>query len=219
MHAAEFRTYVLYRFGKPLFSHEGPCSAYHQHSYVFGDHAIACASQGERIAWHNDLRDALFQAAASASLAPQREERALLPGVEQRPADVLLPHFFGGKHCCVDVCVVSSLQNQLVDRAAAEAGFALQFRYGQKWDKYGPACDSEGLVFQPLPIEVLGGWHEAGVGLVKRLGQALARSNGQEEDIVTKHLFQKLSVLLMRGNSQLVLNRLPQSDTRTDGIL
>ena len=74
-------------------------------------------------------------------------------------------------------------------------------------------------MFQPLPIEVLGGWHEAGVGLVKRLGQALARSNGQEEDIVTKHLFQKLSVLLMRGNSQLVLNRLPQSDTRTDGIL
>ena len=147
------------------------------------------------------------------------EERAPLPGVEQRPADVLLPHFSGGKHCCVDVCVVSSLQNQLVDRAAAEAGFALQFRYGQKCDKYGPACDSEGLVFQPLPIEVLGGWHEAGVGLVKRLGQALARSNGQEEDIVTKHLFQKLSVLLMRGNSQLVLNRLPQSDTRTDGIL
>ena len=71
--------------------------------------------------------------------------------------------------------MVSSLQSQLVDRAATEAGFALQHRYGQKWDKHGAACQSEGMVFQPLPIEVLGGWHEAGVRLVKRIGEALAR--------------------------------------------
>ena len=100
---AEFRTAVLYRIGEPLFRSDCNCLACHHFSDSFGDHAIACASQGERIAQHNHLWDALFHAASSASLAPQREERALLPGVEQRPADVLLPHFSGGKHCCINV--------------------------------------------------------------------------------------------------------------------
>ena len=157
--------------------------------------------------------------AVSASLAPLREERALLPGIEQRPADVLLPHFSGGLHCCIDVCVVSSLQSAMVEGAAEEAGYALQSRYSQKWDKYGLACQAEGMVFQPVPIEVLGGWHEGGVRLVKQLGQAMARSTGQEQEEVVRHLFGKLSVLLMRGTAQLVLNRMQQSDPHIDGIL
>ena len=129
LRGGEFRTSVLYRLGEPLFKSDGACQACSQHSDRLGDHAIACASQGEQIARHNHLRDALFHSAVSASLAPLREERALLPGVEQRPADVLLPHFSRGKHCCIDVCVVSSLQSQMVGGAANEAGYALQSRY------------------------------------------------------------------------------------------
>ena len=64
----------------------------------------------------------------------------------------------------------------------------------------------------------MGGWHEAGVRLVKQLGQALARSTGQEDSEVIRHLFGKLSVLLMRGTAQLVLNRLPHPDPQMDGI-
>ena len=178
-----------------------------------------CASRGERIARHNHLRDALFHSAVTASLAPLREERALLPGVESCPADVLLPHFSRGRHCAIDVCVVSSLQTLLVGRASEEPGYALQHRYEQKWRKYGDACQAEGIVFQPMPIEVLGGWHEAGAKVVKQIGQALARSTGQEESIVIKHLFERLSVLLVRGNSQLVTNRFPHPESQTDGIL
>ena len=76
---------------------------------------------------------------------------------------------------------VSSLQSAFINCAAEEPGHALQSRYAQKWDKYGPKCEAEGMVFQPLPLEVLGGWHETGASLVKQIGQALARSSGQEE--------------------------------------
>ena len=206
---------IHYRLGEPLFNSGGPCEECVHHSDKLGDHAIACGSQGERIARHNHLRDAIFHAAVSASLAPLREERALLPGVEQRPADVLLPHFSGGKHCCIDVCVVSCLQSAFVEGAAEHAGYALQQRYSQKWDKYGPICDSEGMVFQPIPIEILGGWHETGAKIIGRIGQSLARATGQEENEVIRHLFGKLSILLMRGNAQLILNRLPGSDENT----
>ena len=113
---------------------------------------------------------------------------------------------------------MSSLQPAFINRAAEEPGHALQSRYVQKWDKYGPKCEAEGMVFQPLPLEVLGGWHETGASLVKQIGQALARSSSQEENVVIKHLFQKLSVLLMRGTAQLVLNRMPQPNSQTLGF-
>ena len=154
----EFRVAVLYRLGMPVFQADGECVACGRESDRWGDHAVGCASQGERIARHNHLRDALYHTAASAHLAPLREEKALLPGGE-KPADVLIPNFaHGGKHMAVDVSVVSSLQTQLVDRASVEPGFALAHRYQQKWAKYGESCSAEGIIFQPLPFEVLGGY-------------------------------------------------------------
>ena len=195
-----------------MFEYDGSCGACGVgFSDKFGDHAIGCASQGERIARHNHLRDALFHTAQSATLAPLREERALLPGVagDRRPADVLLPNYAGGRPLEIDVSVVSSLQVQLIARAAEEAGHALDHRYQEKWRKYGELCAAEGIVFQPLPVEVLGGWHEAAVGHIKKLGQALARSTGQDACEVVRHLFGRLSVLLMKGNSQLALTHRP----------
>ena len=201
-----------------MFDRDGPCPACLQPSDRFGDHSVGCASLGERIARHNYLRDALYHTAQSANLAPLREERALLPGGD-RPADVLLPHYAGGKHQAVDVCVVSSLQVQLVDGAAEEAGHALSHRYQQKWRKYGEACAQEGISFLPAPMEVLGGFHDVTISLVKRLGESLARAGGQDEREVTRHLFQRLSILLIRGSASLILSRIPSHpQPSTDGI-
>ena len=77
-----------------------------------GDHAVACGSEGERIARHNHLHDALFSASVSASLAPTREKRSLLPG-HSKPAYVLIPHWTHGKDTCLDVTVVNPLQASL----------------------------------------------------------------------------------------------------------
>ena len=208
---AEFRTVCLYRLGMPIFTTDGPCIACdHGTSDRFGDHAVGCASQGERIARHNHLRDALYHTAQSANMGPLREERALLPGGNgERPADVLLPNAAGGRHQAIDVCVVSSLQAQLVDRAAVEPGHALAHRYHQKMTKYSDACLAEGIVFTPAPFEVLGGVHEATASLIQRLGQALARASGQEEGTVTRHLFGHMSILLQKGNASLILSRIP----------
>ena len=140
---------------------------------------MGCAARGERIARHNHLRDALYSTAASAHLAPLREERALIPGEAGRPADVMLPHYEAGRHLLLDVTVVSSLQAGLVDRAAELPGHALQHRHAEKWRKYGEACQAEGMIFRAMTLEVLGGMHEATVSTVKRLGQSLARAGGQ----------------------------------------
>ena len=103
----EFRYSVLYRLGASIYSTNGVCPACKKDSDRFGDHAIVCGSHGERIARHNQLRDAIYSVAASSNLAPRKEENALLPGTNARPADVLIPHWTGGRDTALDVTVVS----------------------------------------------------------------------------------------------------------------
>ena len=66
----------------------------------------------------------------------------------------------------------------------------------------GAACQREGIVFLPLPVETLGGWHETAVQQIRKLAAALSRQTGVEESVATGHLYQKLSVHLRKGNSR-----------------
>ena len=70
-------------------------------------------------------------------------------------------------------------------------------------------CAREGIVFVPLPVEALGGWHETATVHIKRIGRALARNTGKDEDETVRHLFQRLGVLVAKGNAALFINRVP----------
>ena len=111
-----------------------------QPSDKIGDHAIACGSEGERIARHNHLRDHLYNTCAIAALSPTREDRALIPGSDARPADVLIPNWIKWKDTAFDVTVVNPLQARFVVRAADRAGHALEARFGEKMTKHGDPC-------------------------------------------------------------------------------
>ena len=114
--------------------------------------------------------------------------------------------------------VVSSLQTEMVRRAAAEVGSAAGRRHGEKMSKYFEDCDREGIKFFPVVVEALGGWHEDAASLITRLARQLASHTGKEADEQIKYLFQRLGILLMRGNSALILNRTPiHVDAEVDG--
>ena len=111
LHASEFVLVLKYRLGMHVYDREGPCPACLRFSDALGDHALCCGTGGERISRHNNLRDALFDTAVSAGLAPVKEGRFLIPGADRRPADVLLPSWAGGRDAALDVTVVNSLQD------------------------------------------------------------------------------------------------------------
>ena len=96
-----------------------------------------------------------------------------------------------------------------MQRAAAEPGYALQLRHQQKINKYADKCLAEGIKFCPVVCETSGAWHPEGAALLRRLGVSLARATGGEEGEVVHHLFSRLSVLLMKSNASLLLNRVP----------
>ena len=86
-------------------------------------------------------------------------------------------------------------------------GSALDVAYNRKLKSAEELCRRQGLAFIPLAAESLGGWHRVAEAEVRKLGSALGRHTGQEEGEATSQLFQRLSILLMKGNSALFLNR------------
>ena len=174
MRSDEFRLTVCYRLGIPVFDAAAPCPACHRESDRYGDHAILCGTDGERIARHNHLRDALYSTAAAAALGPLREERALLPGSDKRPADVYLPNWSGGRDTALDVTVVNPLRNDYIEREAESPGYASDQASKRKMGQVGQACEREGLVFIPLAVETFGGWGKVAVLEIK-IGICLSR--------------------------------------------
>ena len=83
------------------------------------------------------------------------------------------------------------------------------------------ACQQQGVAFLPVAIETLGGFHKAAVEQVKRIGTALARHQGSDEQVATRQLFQRMSLTLMRGNAAMLMTRRPNDDfalPEVDGV-
>ena len=80
-------------------------------------------------------------------------------------------------------------------------------------------CQREGIKFLPIVVETLGGWHQGAEQQVKKLAGAKARHSGQEEEESLRHAFTRLSILIMKGNSAILSNRIPNfSSSHIDGI-
>ena len=180
---------------------------------------MSCGWGGERTYRHNAIRDCLYTTCAQACLGPTREDRALIPGTEARPADIYLPAWSGGLDAALDITVINPLQQTLLDRSAAIPGHALQVAFDRKMAKHGEACRTAGIDFIPLPLDTFGGWGDSTVREVKRMGSSLARHSGAEQSETIRHLIQRVSVALMKVNANLILNRSPNNNPAdVDGI-
>ena len=206
---SEFTVSVKYRLGMDIFLCAGKCTACPHQSDKRGDHAISCGYEGERIARHDHLRNALFNTCSQACLGPTKEVRDLISGSDARPADLFLPNWSEGQDTALDVTVVNPLQVSMIHQASRTPGYALQKSFDRKMSKHGEPCRQMGVVFTPLPMETLGGWHEVTVREIRKIGSALSRHTGGEEGEVIRHIVQRLSILLIKGNASLILNRVP----------
>ena len=105
--------------------------------------------------------------------------------------------------------------------SATTDSYAVTRAFDRKVARVGEACRQEGIAFIPLAADTLGGWHKVAVQQVKKLGTVLARQRGEDEQVEVRHLFQRLSLLLVRGNATLLVNRVPEEDyvdAEVDGV-
>ena len=200
----EFVLAAKYRLGLPIYQTEGPCPACLRPMDKFGDHALSCCVGLGRVSRHNSIRDALFDTAVSAGLNPKKEGRFLIPGVDRRPADILIPHWHTGLDAALDVTITNSLQTATVEREAEQPGFALSFAFDRKIRGVAEDCQRQGLAFIPIVGEALGGLHDVAVANVRKLANALSLHTGQDLSEVTAQGFRRVAMLLQRGNAQIL---------------
>ncbi len=79
------------------------------------------------------------------------------------------------------------------------------------------ACQSVGVSCVPLVAESLGGWSEEASLIICRIGRLLGQRLGSPPAETTRHLFQRLSITLWRGNASLWLQRLATHSLWVDG--
>ena len=69
------------------------------------DHAVVCASEGERIAKHFAFRNAIHEAARAAGLTATI--KAHVDETSTRPGDIFIQKWIWGKDVTLDIIVVS----------------------------------------------------------------------------------------------------------------
>ncbi len=75
------------------------------------------------------------------------------------------------------------------------------------------------MTFIPLVMESLGGWNRVGIDNIRRIGRILGQRLGSSPAESTRHLFQRLSVTLWKGNAAMWLGRLQSNIAMIDGII
>jgi hypothetical protein len=134
---------------------------------VWGDHASSCTRQGNRHHRHNALRNHAFFLCSHAHWQCSLEERHLLLGSAQKPADLLVHDFTsGGQALAVDFTVITTttpsrapVQDEL--SAAATA----------KRREYEQSCTTNGIRFLPFVSNTQGRFEASSSLLLERLAQ------------------------------------------------
>ena len=219
LHDRKFRLCLDYWLGIRIINMESRCSVCASEGLAdpFGDHHVGCGGNGDRIHRHDSIRDVLFSASQSAALAPRKEVPSLIPGSSSRPADIYLPNRDKGRPVALDVTVISTLQSLTLSGAAHTQGHALQIGEKRKMAAHKESCHAVGVSFTPMVIESLGGWSEIASHNISRIGRLMGQRSGSPPSESTRHLFQRLSITLWRGNANMWLKRLPTNSPWVDG--
>ena len=139
-----------------------------------------------------------------------------------KPGDITLPlgwHRCQGLPTAFDVTVTSPLQKAFISRTTSEPYIALEKAAERKKLKAQAACTERGLAFVPLPVSTLGAWEPGAAEHIRDFARFQAARSGHNKGLTIRHLFERLSVLIQRGNANLLIARSPftNSQPHVDG--
>ena len=202
-----FRISLQYRLGLPVYSSTHLCPACGKYSDIHGDHTITCTSEFERIHRHNTIGDAISESAKHAGLSPIKEAR-LIANSQSRPGDIFLQNW-RGKQTAFDVAVTSPLSQSALSHSHKTPGAALATIKAHKNNKHSRACQTNGVAFVLLVVKTLGGWEVDAIFHLRAIAKQSAVCAPLHAESATRHLFQRLSVLLQHTNAGLIAARAP----------
>ena len=96
-----------------------------------------------------------------------------------------------------------------VQQASTTTGSALEKMKTSKNAKHFHACRRNGIAFMPLVVETLGGWDSEASFHLSKIAEMASQRSSERAANLTRHFFQRLSVILQRANASLMAMRAP----------
>ena len=166
-----------------------------------GLHGLVCKQAPSKIARHQAINDIVARAISTSGTPVMKEPVGLTRLDGKRPDGLTLIPWQGGKSLTWDVTVVSTLADSYLHVTSHSAGGAAETASVRKETKYS-ALPSDYL-FQPIAFENLGPVNASGLDFLNEVGRRLSASSQDPRE--TSFLFQRLSILIQRYNSVLIL--------------
>jgi hypothetical protein len=204
--ADQWRVLARWRLGGRVYASDSTCSACNKPMPICGNHAVECGVRGDLIRRHNSICAVVADMATQGGLAPIREMRGLIPGNQEKPADVYIDGFDGGRNLVIDVSVISPMQSSLVTSAAHTQLYAAQQRVDRKHAKYDAQLPPTAHLVVAA-VETYGGWHPEAKKVFKRLAEIVAGRNNTRWQAELKNFYVRLAMALMRANANAFLSR------------
>ena len=143
------------------------------------------------------FNDAIHRALIRAGIPSSKEPAGLLRSGDKRPDGCTLVGWEMGKNLAWDVTVPDTLAQSHLAETCVEAGAATRRAAKLKNDKYAELERSH--TFCAIALETLGPINGEGERFLTKLGHRLTVSTGDQRE--TAFLFQRLSVIIQRGNA------------------
>ena len=213
----EWSTCMKRWLGIPIFNQDHLCAACHNQVIdVLGHHACVCPVKGDRIKRHNTIRDILYEFCSAAAWGPVREKMFLFPGSSERPADVFIPNYSGGKHLFLDVAITCPLQHKYVVDAAQTLGFSCNnYADEVKSKHFESRVQEEDALYLPEPavIESFGGFSRDLPDFFYKLIKSVSLRFDDSTSTISKHFYETISCALMKSFARSVTSRFPDFST------
>ena len=213
--SSEFETCIKLRLGCNMHKDQFTCDFCGGNRAVDqrGLHGLLCRGGGDRISRHNAIRDLLADLCSRASFSVEKvvvEKKHLLDESGERPADVFIPSWNGGRGLCLDVTVSSPLQTAYSTNYTL--GLAARKSAEHKDTRYKSKCAAKGNDFLPFSIEAFGAMDDRATSFLNKVASRLATREGQDLSLVKSYVFGRVSTVLHRCVARSVLKRRRDSE-------
>ena len=145
-----------------------------------GIHALSCKGKGGGMhTRHEKVGLALVKIFNYAEMPCKWETKGLVPGTQQRPADILLPVSEDGRPEAIDVtvrhcCNISKKIDYLKDPEAVQIAAVKE-----KKDKYA-SLEQDGISFHAFALDVYGQIHSDAATILERAARYAAVNKGED---------------------------------------
>ena len=104
------------------------------------------------------------------------------------------------------------IRSRMLDRVTEDPALpAAELTMQRKQRAVGDAVRGYGMIFTVMAISNFGGWSNTAMKTITRIARMKALRNGHSISKTVANTYKTLSILLMRGNSEILLNRSPRT--------